>query len=316
MVRVNLENISNFILKDVSLEIPSNKLTFITGPNGAGKTTLLKVMAGLVNYSGNVLFDGRLVNDLPPHLRGISYVPQNNALFTHMKVRENIAFGLKVRKLDVAFIERRVNELLEMFHLEKVADEYPARLSGGEAKKVALARALAIEPKILLLDEPFVNLDYTTRHIVEQEIITTIKNLKSTVIMVTHSVEKAMENADKLTIIWDGRLVFDGKPYGLSEEALPFEVRWWFGTILDADGFSLAPRNKKVEKVYVPPNSIKLVAQGGLKAKIKKIYKNTNHYRIIADLGGNEIYLLIPFKPKMEETINLDLGKVIPITGE
>src|SRR5438034_5239605 len=143
-------------LDDVSLEIPSGSLTALLGPSGSGKSTLLRVVAGLeVPDTGTVVIDGRDATTLPPQKRGIGFVFQHYAAFKHMSVRENVAFGLRVRKRPKAEIEGRVSELLRLVHLDGFLDRYPSQLSGGQRQRMALARALAVEPKVLLLDEPF-----------------------------------------------------------------------------------------------------------------------------------------------------------------
>src|SRR5215207_230589 len=151
-------------LDDVSVEIPSGSLTALLGPSGSGKSTLLRVIAGLERPdTGTVELDGRDATTLPPQRRGVGFVFQHYAAFKHMTVRENVAFGLKVRRRPKAEIRARVTELLELVQLPGLADRYPAQLSGGQRQRMALARALAVEPQVLLLDEPFGALDARVR---------------------------------------------------------------------------------------------------------------------------------------------------------
>lgn len=214
MTRIELRQISNFILKKVSLEIPSYKTYVLIGPNGAGKTTILKVIAGLVNYRGNVLFDGRPVDDLPPWKRNVGYVPQSNALFPHMTVEENILFGLKVKGVDENSARKIVKEYMEIADITHLKNRYPLTLSGGEQKKVAIIRALVNDPKILLLDEPFTGLHYDTRI----QLVEVLRNIKKqynkTVILVTHDLDEALELGDYYGILVNGRILYSGNKYG------------------------------------------------------------------------------------------------------
>jgi len=151
-------------LEDVSLSVPDGSLTALLGPSGGGKSTLLRVIAGLeAPDSGEVLFSGEAVTKLPAQERGVGFVFQHYAAFKHMTVRDNIAFGLKIRKRPKAEVRARVDELLALVHLGGWADSYPAQLSGGQRQRMALARALAVQPRVLLLDEPFGALDATVR---------------------------------------------------------------------------------------------------------------------------------------------------------
>ena len=151
-------------LRDVSLEIPPGSLTALLGPSGSGKSTLLRAMAGLETLdSGTVVIDGVDVTDVPPRRRGIGFVFQHYAAFKHLTVRDNVAFGLVIRKRPRDAVRRRVDELLELVGLAGLAGRYPDELSGGQRQRMALARALAVEPSVLLLDEPFGALDAGVR---------------------------------------------------------------------------------------------------------------------------------------------------------
>src|SRR5829696_6573951 len=151
-------------LDNVSLEIPDGDLTALLGPSGGGKSTLLRVIAGLETPDdGSVAFSGTDATDLPPQRRNVGFVFQHYAAFKHLSVRRNVAFGLEIRKRPKDEVQRRVDELLELVHLEQFAHRYPAQLSGGQRQRMALARALAVEPAVLLLDEPFGALDAQVR---------------------------------------------------------------------------------------------------------------------------------------------------------
>jgi sulfate transport system ATP-binding protein len=194
-------------LDDVSVEIPSGSLTALLGPSGSGKSTLLRVIAGLERPDGGTVeIDGRDATSLPPQRRGVGFVFQHYAAFKHMTVRENIAFGLKVARRPKAEIRARVDELLELVQLPGLADRYPAQLSGGQRQRMALARSLAVQPSVLLLDEPFGALDARVR----KELRAWLRHLHDevhvTTVFVTHDQEEAMEVADRIVVMNHGRV--------------------------------------------------------------------------------------------------------------
>src|ERR671936_333824 len=200
-------------LDDVSLEIPSGSLTALLGPSGSGKSTLLRVIAGLECPDlGVVMIAGKNVTNVPVEERGVGFVFQHYAAFKHMSVRNNVAFGLSIRKRPKAEIRRRVDELLGLVHLEGFADRYPAQLSGGQRQRMALARALAVEPRVLLLDEPFGALDANVRAELRAWLRRLHDDVHVTTIFVTHDQEEAMEVADTVAIISAGRLEQVGTP--------------------------------------------------------------------------------------------------------
>ena len=203
-------------LDDVSLEVPEGSLMALLGPSGSGKSTLLRVIAGLEEPDGGcVEISGTNATRLPAQKRGVGFVFQHYAAFKHMTVRGNVAFGLKIRKRPKDEIKRRVDELLELVHLGGFADRYPAQLSGGQRQRMALARALAPEPSVLLLDEPFGALDARVR----QELRSWLRRLHDdvhvTTIFVTHDQEEAMEVAEQIVVMNDGRIEQTGEPHDL-----------------------------------------------------------------------------------------------------
>jgi len=198
-------------LRDVSLEIEDGAFVALLGPSGSGKTTLLRIIAGLESAeSGQILFGGEDVTDRAPQDRGIGFVFQNYALFRHMTVEHNIAFGLEVMKRGQRpsgeAIKARVEELLELVQLPGYGKRYPAQLSGGQRQRVALARALAREPSILLLDEPFGALDAKVRRELRDALREIHDRVRLTSIFVTHDYEEAFDLADKVAILGQGRL--------------------------------------------------------------------------------------------------------------
>ena len=206
-------------LDDASIEVPSGSLTALLGPSGSGKSTLLRVIAGLERpESGTVELDGVDVTRQAAQKRGVGFVFQHYAAFKHMTVRENVAFGLKVRKRPRAEIRKRVDELLELVQIAGWADHYPAQLSGGQRQRMALARALAVEPKVLLLDEPFGALDARVRKDLRAWLRRLHDEMHVTTIFVTHDQEEAMELADQIVLMNHGRIEQTGGPRELYEE--------------------------------------------------------------------------------------------------
>jgi sulfate/thiosulfate transport system ATP-binding protein len=198
---------------DVSFNIERGKLVGLLGPSGGGKTTILRMLAGLEQPdSGLISFNGSPVNHLPPQERNIGFVFQNYALFRHMNVFDNIAFGLSVKKWKKAAIEAHVKELLELTGLKGLEKRYPNQLSGGQRQRVAFARALAPEPELLLLDEPFAAIDAKVRKELRSWLKETIRRVGITTVFVTHDQEEAMEVADEIMIIQGGRMEQKGAP--------------------------------------------------------------------------------------------------------
>ncbi|NJE49989.1 tungstate ABC transporter ATP-binding protein WtpC [Thermococcus sp. 9N3] len=219
-----------FHLRDITLEVKEGEHFIILGPSGAGKTVLLEIIAGIIEPdSGRVYLKGRDVTDLPPEKRGLAYVPQNYALFPNMSVYDNIAFGLKVRKVPKPEIERKVREISEVLRIEHLLHRKPRTLSGGEQQRVALARALVVEPPLILLDEPFANLDVQTRAKLLTEMKRWKRELGFTALHVTHSFEEAISLGDRVGVMLDGRLVQVGKVRDVFSRPVSEEVARFLG---------------------------------------------------------------------------------------
>jgi sulfate/thiosulfate transport system ATP-binding protein len=219
-------------LEEVSVEIPSGSLTALLGPSGSGKSTLLRVIAGLERPdAGTVEIDGRDATATPPQRRGVGFVFQHYAAFKHMTVRENVAFGLKVRRRPKAEVRRRVDELLELVQLPGLADRYPAQLSGGQRQRMALARALAVEPSVLLLDEPFGALDARVRKELRAWLRRLHDEVHVTTVFVTHDQEEAMEVADRIVVLNHGRVEQVGGPRDLYEHPANAFVMGFVGPV-------------------------------------------------------------------------------------
>jgi sulfate transport system ATP-binding protein len=194
-------------LDDVSVDVPAGSLTALLGPSGSGKSTFLRVIAGLEQPdAGEIWLDNTEVTSRPPQARGVGFVFQHYAAFKHMTVADNIAFGLKIRHRPRAEIRARVSELLELVQLVGLAERYPAQLSGGQRQRMGLARALAVDPKVLLLDEPFGALDARVRRELRVWLRRLHDETGTTTVIVTHDQEEAMDVADSVVVMNGGRI--------------------------------------------------------------------------------------------------------------
>lgn len=250
MVTVNLEGIVKrfkdvVAVNDVTLTIEDGELFTLLGPSGCGKTTILRCIAGFyIPEKGKILFDGLDVTNVPPNLRETGMVFQNYALWPHMSIFDNVAYGLKIRKMEKEKITEKVNEILDLVKLEKLAERFPYQLSGGQQQRVALARALVIEPKVLLLDEPLSNLDAKLRIEMRNEISRIQKRLDITTIYVTHDQEEALAISDRLTVIDKGIIQQVGAPVDIYSYPTNYFVADFIGecnlipgTVSSIDGY-------------------------------------------------------------------------------
>ena len=220
------------VLKDINLHVPSGELVALLGPSGCGKTTLLRIIAGLeVQNSGSILFHGEDTTTRNVRDRRVGFVFQHYALFRHMTVFDNVAFGLRVRphklRPSKAEIRAKVHDLLYLVQMRELAERYPHQLSGGQRQRVALIRALAVEPKVLLLDEPFGALDTNVRKELRRWLRHLHDTMHVTSVFVTHDQEEAMEVADRVVVMNEGRIEQVGTPEELYENAAnPFVYRF------------------------------------------------------------------------------------------
>lgn len=236
-------------LDDVSLEIPSGYLTALLGPSGSGKSTLLRAIAGLERLdSGVVAIGGVDVTDEPPQKRGIGFVFQHYAAFKHMTVRDNVAFGLTIRKRPKAEVRRKVDELLEIVGLVGFENRYPAQLSGGQRQRMALARALAVDPKVLLLDEPFGALDAKVRADLRYWLRRLHDEVHVTTVLVTHDQEEALDVADRIAVLSKGRIEQVGDPVSLYERPANDFVMSFLGSVARLGGRLVRPHDIVLER--------------------------------------------------------------------
>jgi sulfate transport system ATP-binding protein len=289
-------------LDDVSLSVPDGSLTALLGPSGGGKSTLLRVIAGLEAADrGEVLFAGESVTALPAQDRGVGFVFQHYAAFKHMTVRDNVAFALKIRRRPRAQTRARVDELLELVHLTGLADRYPAQLSGGQRQRMALARALAVQPRVLLLDEPFGALDATVRKELRDWLRRLHDEVHVTTIFVTHDQEEALEVAQQVAVINHGRIEQTGTPDELYERpANPF-VMGFVGPV------------SRLGDAWVRPHDIELIedhADGAIEALIERVARVGFEVRVEAVLGDGTAVPVLTTRDQADE-LELRAGQLV-----
>jgi putative spermidine/putrescine transport system ATP-binding protein len=295
------------IVSDMQLEVHAGELTCLLGPSGCGKTTTLRMIGGFLQPdAGQILIDGADVSRLPPERRPTAMVFQNYALWPHMTVFKNVAFGLKLRKLPRAEIRQRVESVLELVGLTHHIHSYPARLSGGEQQRVALARALVLEPKVLLLDEPLSNLDAKLRVRVREDIREIQQRIGITTVFVTHDQDEALSISDRIAVMSGGRVEQYADPRTLYREPATHFVASFVGamnfyraTVQDgaiqlADGTRIpcvgVDRNGAgVLEVGVRPEDVELTANGdGAEASVLREIPRGHYKELVLKLGGDE----------------------------
>lgn len=247
---------------DVSFGIEKGRLIGLLGPSGSGKTTILRMIAGLESPdSGEVIIDGQVVNNIPASKRGIGFVFQNYALFRYMTVYDNIAFGLKIQKADKKQIDERVKELVSLIGLEGLEKRYPSQLSGGQRQRVAFARALATNPHLLLLDEPFAAIDAKVRKELRSWLKEMIQKLGVTSIFVTHDQDEAVEVADEIIITNQGRVEQVGTPLEIYQSPRTAFTASFFGQtslVKDYLKFHTFEKVEGAEKAIIRPEFVKV----------------------------------------------------------
>ncbi len=250
--RVSLAGLSkqygdHHAVRDLTLELPAGKITALLGPSGCGKTTTLKMIAGLMApTAGDIAFDGASVVRTPAERRGAVMVFQNHLLFPYLSVAENVAFGLAMRRESRASTERKVSEMLARVRLAGFEQRRPRQLSGGQAQRVALARALVVEPHVLLLDEPFSNLDAHLRDEMRELILDLQRQSGITTVFVTHDQEEATLLADRVALLLDGALQQHGEPSAFYERPASVAVARFFG------GVNFLPGERAGSSVHTP----------------------------------------------------------------
>jgi len=287
LVRNVSKRFGDFVaLDDISLDVESGALTALLGPSGSGKSTLLRIIAGLEDADhGEILLAGKDATALAPQKRNVGFVFQHYAAFKHMTVRENVAFGLKVRKRPKAEIADRVDELLNLVQLQNFGHRYPAQLSGGQRQRMGLARALAPEPQVLLLDEPFGALDARVRAELREWLRQLHDVVHVTTVFVTHDQDEAMEISDEIAVINHGRLEQVGSPRELYDEPASEFVMTFVGDAQPIGDYLVRPHD--LELITEP-------AEGAIEAMIVRVTLLGRDAKLeLHDTGGSEIAALM-----------------------
>jgi sulfate transport system ATP-binding protein len=326
-------------LDRVSLDIPDGTLLALLGPSGSGKTTLLRIIAGLeFPDSGVIEEDGRDVTERHARAREVGFVFQHYALFRHMSVFENVAFGLRVRKVPSAEVRVRVEELLRLVRLEGLGGRKPAQLSGGQRQRVALARALAIRPKILLLDEPFGALDAKVRVELRQWLRRLHDEIGMTSVFVTHDQEEAFELADEVVVMNQGRIEQQGTPDAVFDQpATPFVMdflgnvnvfhgrvesgrAFWHGIPIDYPDYPHAQAREA--RVYLRPHELEISAPGAvasrlgtcLSASVLRVVRSGAITRVACRPNGSDAELHVDVPTETARGLHLHPGASVAIT--
>jgi sulfate transport system ATP-binding protein len=262
-------------LDNVSIDIPVGSLTALLGPSGSGKSTLLRAIAGLDQLdSGTVLINGKDVTGFSPQRRDIGFVFQHYAAFKHMTVRDNVAFGLKIRKRPKPEIKAKVDELLEVVGLAGFQTRYPAQLSGGQRQRMALARALAVDPKVLLLDEPFGALDAKVREDLRAWLRRLHDEVHVTTVLVTHDQQEALDVADRIAVLNKGRIEQIGSPPDLYDRPDNQFVMSFLGSVAKLNGVLVRPHDIRVGRtpdLALAAADPTAAETGVLKATVKRV---------------------------------------------
>jgi sulfate transport system ATP-binding protein len=291
-------------LDEVSIDIEGGSLTALLGPSGSGKSTLLRIIAGLEwPDSGEIRLAGEDATALTPQKRGVGFVFQHYAAFKHMTVRENVAFGLKVRRRPKDEIGRRVEELLDLVQLKGFGSRYPAQLSGGQRQRMALARALAPEPKVLLLDEPFGALDARVRAELRAWLRHLHDETHTTTVFVTHDQEEAMEVADRVVVMNKGRVEQVAGPRELYDVPANDFVMTFVGDAVRFDGG------------LVRPHELELTLDGtGLEAQVVRLVHLGFGVRCqLATAGGEELTVMMT--RDQAALLELEPGQIVSVRG-
>ncbi len=345
MVSLTIEKLSKRFggvqaLRGVDLSIESGEVFSIVGPSGSGKTTLLRCIAGLetpeqgaIVVGETPVFDSRRGINVPPEKRDMGFVPQTWALWPHMRVRDNIAFGLKIKRVDEREINRRIREVSEVLGISNLLDRWPWQLSGGQQQRVAVARALVLEPKIILLDEPLSNLDAALREEARIWLRDLMKKLKITSLYVTHDLSEALAISDRLAVIINGEIKKVGSPREIYENMDNPDVAQLFrfnvveGKITGVDGNSVAveigdgsaicrssnpDKTTRGSRAYVifSPEKVK-IGSGGISGVVKSSIYLGSSYEHIIDIGAGKPIKARSRAPLTTERIKLDIEECI-----
>lgn len=313
------------ILDNISLDISDKEFVTLLGPSGCGKTTTLRIIAGFLQQdSGDVFFDGEIINSLPANKRNVNTIFQRYALFPHLNVYENIAFGLKVKKVPKNEIKKRVSEMLKLVNLEGFEKRSISKLSGGQQQRVAIARAVINKPKILLLDEPLAALDLKLRKDMQTELKNIQKKLGITFIFVTHDQEEALSMSDKVVVMNEGKIQHIGTPKDIYNEPINAFVADFIGESNIIDGVMLDDFKVKIEgvelqcldkgfnvneavDVVIRPEDVDIVhpEKGLITGEVTSVTFLGVHYEIIVDVNGFKWMIQTTDESKVGDKVGL-----------
>jgi multiple sugar transport system ATP-binding protein len=314
MAAITIEGVSKrfgaaMALEQLDLTVADGEFVALLGPSGCGKTTLLRIIAGLeTRSSGRVLIGDRDVSDLPPAQRGLAMVFQNYAVFPHLTVFENVAFGLRMQKRDEATINRQVKRAADLLQIGPYLDRYPAKLSGGQRQRVAVARALAVEPAVLLMDEPLSNLDALLRLEMRAELKSVLKEAGTTTLYVTHDQTEAMGLADRIAVMHKGVIEQIDEPTRIYSKPSSLFVGGFVGSppmnflnlvasggSLSCEGFSMPLAHDGPVLLGFRGEDVSLVeASRGVAFKVKVIEPMGSHLLLTGVVNGERIRVVAP----------------------
>lgn len=315
----------------VSFGIEQGRLIALLGPSGSGKTTILRMIAGLETPdSGEIVIDGKVVNNIPASERGIGFVFQNYALFRYMTVYDNIAFGLNVKKENKKYIDERVHELLKLISLDGLEKRYPSQLSGGQRQRVAFARALAPNPHLLLLDEPFAAIDAKVRQELRSWLKEMIEKLGITSIFVTHDQDEAIEVADEIIITNKGHIEQKGTPLEIYQNPQTAFAASFFGQtsqISNYQSFHSFPKVDNVDKAIIRPEFVKVSKKNEVQSfgpsasegVVERVSFRGDSLELLVNVNGNQIIAKRGLEEKsiaVGEKVDVFLYRLFVTVGE
>ncbi|KAB8195474.1 ATP-binding cassette domain-containing protein [Nonomuraea phyllanthi] len=314
------------VVSAVDLETEPGEFLTLLGPSGCGKTTTLNMIAGHLSADGGVIeVDGRDITAVPPHRRSMGMVFQSYALFPHMTIADNVAFGLRMRKVPAARRRKQVAEVLEMVGLDGMAGRHPRQLSGGQQQRAALARALVIQPDLLLLDEPFSNLDAQLRVRLREEVVALQRRIGTTTILVTHDQEEALAVSDRIAVMADGVIHQLDRPREIYLRPATDFVAQFIGEVNALDGTAAGPAREghacevagatvaamppgeppatgAAVRVYVRPEVVRLAADGeGLRGTVRETRFLGSRIRCVVATKAGKVTVALPFDARVPE---------------